>query len=225
MSTEVLQVPVKDASGADKGRLPFAPERLDCRVRHRLLKEAVVMYEANRRVGTHETKTRGQVAGSTKKLYRQKGTGRARAGTRKSPLRRGGGTVFGPHPRDYSYAIPRKQRQLALRSALLSKFRDGQVVVLDGLALEKPRTRSVAEALAALGVSGTCLIGTSGHDRNLVLSARNIPDVIVAPVEEFNARDVLRVRTIVLLRSAFDALSAEDGGGSAAGDASGGEEP
>src|SRR5262245_47744885 len=135
------------------------------------------MYQANRRVGTHETKTRGQVAGSTKKPWRQKGTGRARAGTRKSPLWRGGGIIFGPHPRDYSYAIPKAKRRLALRSALYSKFRDGEVVVVEGLKTEKPSTRYLAKLLKSLGVTGRCLIGLEALDHNLTLSARNLPGV------------------------------------------------
>jgi large subunit ribosomal protein L4 len=219
-SDDVLQVPLRGAEGEDKGSLSVTASLLDRRIRYPLLKEAIVMYEANKRVGTHETKTRGQLAGSNKKPWRQKGTGRARAGSRKSPLWRGGGTVFGPHPRDYSYAINRKQRRAAVRSALLAKFRDGQVVVLEGLAAEGPKTKPVARTLRALGVRGSCLIGTSKVDRNLVLAVRNIPDVMIAPLSEFNARDVLRVRSVVLLREAFDSLVSSSSG---AGEASAGE--
>jgi large subunit ribosomal protein L4 len=203
---ETLQVPLKGVGGEDKGTLPLSPSAIDIRVRHRLLKEAVLMYAANRRVGTHATKTRAYVAGSTKKPWKQKGTGRARAGTRKSPLWRGGGIVFGPHPRDYSYSIDRKQRRLAVRSALLSKFRDGQVLVVEGLRCDGPKTKTVREALRALGVSGSCLIGTPAMDRFLVMSARNLPGVLVSPVGEFNSLDVLKVRTVVLTREAFDLL-------------------
>lgn len=210
---EILQVPVKGVAGEDRGEVSVPAWRLDERVRRRLLKEAVVMYSANRRVGTHETKIRSEVSGSTKKLYRQKGTGHARAGSRKSPLRRGGGVVFGPHMRDYSYSIHRKQRRLALRSALLSKFRDGQVLVVEGLGAAEPKTRAVRKALDALGVEGTCLIGTKDVDKNLVLSVRNLPGVIIAPVRDFNALDVLKVRKVVLTRDAFDALTAEDPAG------------
>ncbi|MBI4603092.1 MAG: 50S ribosomal protein L4 [Planctomycetes bacterium] len=213
-SAAPLLVPVRGLAGEDKGQLPVPPERLDSQGRHPLLKEAVVMYEANRRVGTHATKTRSEVAGSTRKPWKQKGTGRARAGSRKSPLWRGGGIIFGPHPRDYSYAINRKQRRLALRAALHAKFRDGQVVVLDGLRLEAPKTKVVQAALKALGVQGSCLIGTGSSDRNLHLSARNIPGVSVSPLKDFNALEVLKARRIVLTREAFDELC---GGPGAAG--------
>lgn len=206
--SEALQVPLKGADGEEKGTLAVPVGQLDERVRYSLLKEAVVMYQANRRVGTHDTKTRSFVAGSTRKPWKQKGTGRARAGTKKSPLWRGGGIVFGPHPRDYSYAINKKQRKLAVRSALLSKFRDGQVVVLDGLRVEVVKTKPVQKALSALGIRGSCLIGTNGLDKKLALSARNIPGVIVSPVKEFNALDVLKSRTVLLTREAFDSLSA-----------------
>lgn len=166
------------------------------------------MYEANRRVGTHATKTRAEVAGSKKKPWRQKGTGRARAGSKKSPLWKGGGVVFGPQPRDYSYAIHRKQRQVAIRSALLSKFLDGQVVVVEDLDLDVPKTKKVHQILKAIGVEGKCLIGTDAHNKNLAMAARNIPGVLVSPVSEFNARDVVRMPSVVLTRKAFDSLVA-----------------
>src|SRR6185503_20046416 len=158
MSTaQQFTVPVRDAEGKEIEKLEVDGSKIDQRLRPRLLKEAVVMYQANRRVGTHETKTSGHVAGSTKKPWRQKGTGRARAGTRKSPLWRGGGIIFGPHPRDYSWSMPKSKRRLALRSALYSKFRDGEVVVVDGLKVEKPSTRYLAKLLKAVGAGGRCL--------------------------------------------------------------------
>ena len=208
---DAVQVPLKGTNGEDKGHLTLSLSVLDTRVRYGLLKEAAVMYEARKRVGTHSTKRRGEVAGSNRKPWRQKGTGRARAGSRKSPLWRGGGIIFGPHPRDYSYSLNRKQLRLAVRSALRSKFQDGEVLVLDGLKLEGPKTKPLAKALLAAGVEGACLIGTSGHDKTLVLSARNIPGVIVSPVSEFNALDVLRARRVVLTREAFDSLTASEG--------------
>lgn len=211
-AAETIQVPVKGVGGEDRGHVTVSVDRFDTRVRYPLLKEAAVMYLANKRVGTHATKTRGQIAGSNKKPWKQKGTGRARAGTRKSPLWRGGGTIFGPHPRDYSYAINRKQRRVALRSALFAKFRDGQVIVIDGLKADSPKTKPVAAALKALGVQGACLIGTSAQDKNLYLSARNIPGVLVSAVRDFNALDVLNARTVVLTRDGFDALLASSEG-------------
>jgi large subunit ribosomal protein L4 len=208
-AAETLEVPLRGVAGEDKGRLAVPRAGLDKRVRVSLLKEAAVMYQANKRVGTNETKTRSQVRGATRKLWKQKGTGRARIGSVRSPSTRGGGVIFGPHNRDYSYSINRKQRRLAVRSALYGKFLDGKVVVLEGLKVEAPKTKSVATALSAIGVHGGCLIGTHAHDRNLVLSARNLPGVLVSPLKEFNALDVLTARTIVLTREAFDALCAE----------------
>ena len=216
MSTAQFTVPVRDAEGKEIDQLEVDGSRIDQRVRPRLIKEAVVMYLANRRVGTHETKTRSWVSGSNKKPWRQKGTGRARAGTRKSPLWRGGGIIFGPHPRDYSFSIPKAKRRLALRSALFSKFRDGEVVVVDSLKVEKPRTGYLAKVLRSLGVTGRCLIGLGGLDHNLVLSARNLPGVCIAPVAEFNALEVLNAKTLVLTREALDALLRGRAGGAAA---------
>jgi large subunit ribosomal protein L4 len=210
-AASVLQVPLKDAQGEDQGHLTLDPGRIDRRIRRVLLKEAAVMYAANKRVGTHKVKTRAEVAGTTKKPWKQKGTGRARAGTKKSPLWRGGGVVFGPHPRDYSYQINRKQKRLALRSALLAKFLHGQVTVVDGLKVEAPKTKPVAGVLRALGIEGSCLIGTAGHDKNLVLSARNIPGVVVSALKDLNALQVLNARSVLLTREAFDALDSLPG--------------
>lgn len=216
----VLSVPQRSADGGELSRLEISSEVLDVRVRPPLLKEAVRMYQANRRQGTHDTKTRGEVTGSTRKLWRQKGTGRARAGSIKNPVWRGGGIVFGPHPRDYSYSINRKQRRLALRSALFSKFVDAEVVVVDGIELEAPRTRSVVQMLAALEIEGRVLIATDAIDRNLVLSVRNLPNVVCRVVADLNAEEVLVAGTVILTRRAFDLIAsgeawASHGNGSA----------
>ncbi len=203
---ETFSVPVRSAAGQETSTRSIAASDLDARVRYRLLKQAFVMYEANRRAGTHKVKSRGEIAGSGQKPWRQKGTGRARSGSRKSPIWRGGGTVFGPKPRDYSFAINRKQRRLALRSAIYDKFSAGNVFVLDGIELSGPSTKTVAAALKACGVKGRCLIGTKEYDRNLVLSARNIPGVEVAPISDWNARQVLLAATLVFLPDALGAL-------------------
>ena len=211
MSAKVFEIPVRDGEGKEVGRVQVDGALLDERVRPRLLKEAVVMYQANKRVGTHETKTRSFVAGSNKKPWRQKGTGRARAGTRKSPLWRGGGIIFGPHPRDYSSPIPRAKKIRAVRSALFSKFQDGEVVVVDSIKVEAPRTRYVAALLKSLGINGRCLIGTAELDRNLVLSVRNIPKVRISIVRDFNALDVLSAKTLLLTRDGLDSMLAKGG--------------
>jgi large subunit ribosomal protein L4 len=194
------------ASGAHLGALTIAADRIDSRVRPRLLKEAVVMYQANRRQGTHDTRTRAEVAYSTRKLWKQKGTGRARPGSRRNPVWVGGGIIFGPHPRDYSYAIHRQQRRVATRSALLSMFASRAVKVVDRIELESPRTRLVAQMLRNIGVEGRCLIGTAAHDPKLALAARNLPGVSVARFGDFNAESVLIAGTIVLTADAFRQL-------------------
>ncbi len=208
---QTFKVASRGPGGEDKGELSISSDRLDDRVRYRLLKQAVVMYQANKRVGTHETKTRSQVAGSGKKPWRQKGTGHARSGTRKSPLWRGGGAIFGPHPRDYSFSINKKQRRLALRSALFSKFNSGEVQVIEGLEFEKPATGKLAGVLASCGLEDQrVLIGTSSDDRDLVLSARNLKKVKVSAVSDFNTLDVLQADCILLARDAFDLLESGD---------------
>jgi len=160
----VFRIPRKASSGGSQGDVELDAAAIDSRVRPRLIKEALVMYAANRRVGTHSTKTRAEVAGSRRKMWRQKGTGRARAGHRTSPVWRGGGVAFGPRPRDYSYQINRKQRRLALRSAIFAKLESGEVMVVDDFRVEAPRTKTVAKLLEALGVEGRCLIGTAAID-------------------------------------------------------------
>lgn len=201
-----FEVAVQNAEGREVDRVTFSAERFDSHQRSKLLKEAIVMYQANRRSGTHDTKTRSEITGSNHKPWRQKGTGRARAGSRKSPLWRGGGTIFGPHPRDYSYRINKKQRRLALRSALFTKFRGGGVKVVEGLEVAVPRTRDLARILKNLGIKDRVLIGIESLDRNLWLSARNITGVTLLPVKDFNALEVLHAGTVLLTRAALTAL-------------------
>lgn len=214
MSENQIELAVVNAEGEKVQTVPLDLSVFDDRRRGRLLHDVVVMYQANQRVGTHETKTRGKVAGSTHKPWRQKGTGRARAGTRKSPLWRGGGVIFGPHPRDYSFQVNRKQRRRALRSAIFGKLRDGEVRVIDRISLDAPKTRQIARLLSSLQIQTPCLIGVSSHDKNIVLATRNIPDVSVKSVRDFNALDVLRARTLLLTREALDVLA--EGGSSPA---------
>ena len=172
-----------------------------------LLHDAVVMYAANRRLGTVQTKSRGMVKGSTKKLFRQKGTGRARAGNARTPVRRGGGHAFGKKLRDYSYRLPRKAVRTATKMALLSKFQDGQAVVLSDWKCDAPKTKHVAAALKSLGVGGSSvLIATHGVDQSVYKSARNISGVQVLPVSDLNAYTLLRHRSFVVTVSAMDSL-------------------
>lgn len=176
------------------------------RVLGRTLKDAVVMYEANARAGTHKAKTRGEVAGPNNKFWKQKHTGRARMGTKKSPIWRGGGVIFGPRPRDYSYQMPVKARRAALRNALYTKFADGEVSLADGWPSDKPSTKQAFAVLKTLGAERSTLVVTDQQDNNLYLSLRNVPLVDVRPVTDLNAHHVLLRRNLVLTPAALEAL-------------------
>ncbi len=160
--------------------------------------QALVSQRANARQGTASTKTRGNVSGSTKKLYRQKGTGNARAGSIKSPLRRGGGVVFGPHPRDYRQAMPKKMHRLALRCALSAKASDGALKILESLNLDVPKTKQMAAILDALKVDSSALVVTAEAQTNVVKSARNLPGVKTLPANLLNVLDLLSHQTLLM---------------------------
>ena len=202
----MISVPIRDMSGAEVGVYEFDPADLAAGVNKQLLHDVVVMYDANRRQGTVQTKSRGMVAGSTRKLFRQKGTGRARAGNARTPVRRGGGHAFGKKNRDFSYRMPRKSVRLATRMALLSKFQDDQAVVLSAWDVAEPKTKVVASAISSLGLAGSVLLVTNGIDRNVWKSARNIAGVQVLPVSDLNAHVLLRHRMVVLSSDAMDSV-------------------
>lgn len=174
-------------------------------VRPHLLYEVVRMQQANHRAGTHATKTRGAVRGGGAKPWRQKGTGRARAGSSRSPIWVGGATIFGPQPRDYSYRMPASARKAALCSALADKVRDGKVVVLDKLTLEQPKTKLLAQVLRDLEAPHV-LILTAEKDESLERAGRNLPHVKVLRVEGANVYDLLRYDRLILLQDAVEAL-------------------
>ena len=172
-----------------------------------VLRDAVVMYEANRRVGTVQTKERHFVSGSTKKLFKQKHTGNARQGDGKAPHFRGGGTCFGPHPRDYSYAMPKRALRKALAVALSRKMADGEVTVVQGMSFSKPSTKAYVKLIADTGAGHAPLLVTAGvAERNLLLSSRNIPGARVLPAAELNAHDVAACTRLLLEDGAWDAL-------------------
>lgn len=203
----MASLPIFDRTGREVGKYDLDPAQLAPRVNRQLLHDAVVMYQANLRQGSHRTKTRAEVAGSTKKLYRQKGTGNARAGSRRSGTRRGGGHIFALRPRDYGYRLPRKALQLATRMALASKLRDEQVVVIDDLKFESPHTKDMALVLKALKIDGNrVLVATADHDVNVYKSARNIEQVSVSPAADLNAYTVLAARRLLITRAALDAI-------------------
>ena len=172
----------------------------------RTLRLAVLQYEANRRQGSANTKTRAEIQGTTRKPWKQKHTGRARAGTKKSPIWRGGGTVFGPKPRSYRQEMPRRQLKAALNSALLGKVRDGEVALLGGLAIDAPSTKAVRGVLKSLDVSGSMLLVLRDTDTTVWKSFRNLPGVGVTRASDLNAYDVCRHRTVVFTDDAFEAV-------------------
>jgi len=167
-----------------------------------VVRQAMVRQQANARQGTVSTKTRGEVSGSTRKLYAQKHTGNARAGNIRSPLRRGGGIIFGPKPRNYRQAMPKKMRQLALRCVLSAKAGDGELMILEQLKLEEPRTKEMARILAALGVDSSALITTSEPEENIVKSARNLPGVKTIPASLLNVIDLLSYKMLLMTEAA-----------------------
>src|SRR5438876_12081324 len=167
-----IAVPVVDRTGADKGTVEIDPAEFGGKISRQLMHDVVLMYLANQRAGTHHTLRRGEVAGSTKKLFRQKGTGNARAGTKRTNKRRGGGTAKGPKPRDYEYHLPKKAVKAATRMAILSKFLDQEALVVDDLNLPEAKTKQMAGVFKALKLKGlTCLVGTAGRDDLLYKSA------------------------------------------------------
>jgi large subunit ribosomal protein L4 len=206
-----ISVPVYNKEGAKVGDVEVDPNDFGGEVNKQLLHDVVLMYLANQRAGTHSTLRRGEVAGSTKKLFRQKGTGNARVGPRRTNKRRGGGTAKGPKPRDYEYHLPKKAVRAATRMAVLSKFQDNEAIIVEDLTAGEVKTKPIATAFKAIKKTlnlkeTTILLGTAGYDNNLYLSARNIDGVEVRPVSEFNAYTVLRQKRLVLTRAALDAL-------------------
>ena len=172
------------------------------------VKEVIVAHRANARLGTHSTKTRGEVRGGGKKPWRQKGTGRARAGSNRSPLWVGGGVVFGPKPRDFSKKVSKKTRSLAFRKALSERLKAGDVVVLDDLKLSSPKTKEFIKVINALELKGTTLVVSTGDDKNLSLASRNVENVALTTSDSLNTYDVLRPDKLVFTKSAFEKVEA-----------------
>jgi len=199
-----MKIKVKSTKGADQGELEVRLPLIENGAGTQAVHDVVVAQMAARRMGTASTKTMGEVAGSGKKPWRQKGTGRARAGSFRSPLWRGGGVVFGPKPRDYSKKVNQKVRQLALRKALSERLKAGDVIVVDDLKLDAPKTKSVTAVLEALNVDGTTLMVSAAADRDLQLATRNIPYVWLTTSEQLNTYDVLRPDKLIFARSAFE---------------------
>jgi large subunit ribosomal protein L4 len=199
-----------DRKGKKVGTYNVEPTDFAPRINKQLLHDAVVMYQANTRQGSHQTKSRGMVSGSTKKMYRQKGTGNARAGSKRSGIRRGGGHIHRIHNRDYSFRLPRKALQTATRMALAAKVRDDELLVIDDLSLAAPRTKDMAAILKYLDCPKglKLLVTTAKSDANVYRSARNIDGVSVSPATDLNALTVLSSRRMLVTKGALDDLVA-----------------
>jgi len=210
----MIKLAVYNTDGQEVESLKVDEAVLGGSVRYSLLKQAVVMYHANKRVGTAATKSRSMVAGSDRKLFRQKGTGNARVGNIRTGKRKGGGVTFAKTPRDFSKSMPKKQRRLARDSAILAKLLSSDVVVVDGLNFDKPKTKDFAGILGNLKIDRSCLVTVSSENVNLYKSANNIPKVEVMPVSELNAGDICRHRKMLFTKEAFlDVLNREQTSG------------
>jgi large subunit ribosomal protein L4 len=201
----MVTLPVYDMAGNKVGDYEIDPASIAPKVSKQLLHDAVVMYLANSRQGSNKTKSRGEVSGSTKKMYKQKGTGNARMGAKRTPVRRGGGHANSRQPRSYYYRLPRKAVQGATRMAIAAKISAGSVVVLDRVSMDAPKTKVLAAAFKALGLEGvTKTLATASVDRNVYLSGRNIQGLTVSPVSDLNALSILRPRKLVVTKDALD---------------------
>jgi len=208
----MVKLPVYDLSGNKVDDYEIDPAAIAPKVNKQLLHDAVVMYLANKRQGSNKTKTRGEVSGSTKKKYCQKGNGNARMGAKRTPVRRGGGHANARQPRSYYYRLPRKAVQAATRMALAAKIGSESVMVIDRLAMEAPKTKALAGAFKALGLEGVSkTLATAAHDKNIYLSGRNIQGLTISPVSDLNALNILRPRKLVLTREAMDWIKSRAG--------------
>ena len=194
---------VYDMNGASVGEIELNDAVFGIEPNEAVLHQFVKMQLANKRTGLASTKTRGMIKGSTKKPWRQKGTGRARSGMRNSPVWRSGGTVFGPQPRDYGFKLPRKVRRLAMKSALSSKVQGGNIIVVSELSFEEPKTRKMMEVLDALNAGKKTLVVTADGSANVYKSARNIPGVKPMRADFMSVYDILNHETLLITRDAI----------------------
>jgi large subunit ribosomal protein L4 len=197
-----VEVPVYNLDGKVVDHIEVNEQVFGVPFNEAVVHQAMVRQQANARQGTASAKTRGEVSGSTRKLYAQKHTGHSRAGSIRSPLRRGGGIIFGPKPRSYRQAMPKKMRRLALRCVLSAKVRDEELIVLEKLELPEPKTKEMVRILMALGVDSSALIVTSELDENVVKSARNLPGIKIMPANLLNVVDILSFKMLLMTVSA-----------------------
>ena len=206
----MIDLAVYNKDGQEVENIKVDEAALGGSVRYPLLKQAIVMYHANKRIGTAANKSRSMVAGSSKKLFRQKGTGNARVGNIRTGKRVGGGVTFAKSTRDFSKQMPKKQKRLARDSAILAKLFSKNVVVIDGLSFEKPRTHDFVDILNNLKIDRSCLVAISSLDPNLYKSSQNIPRVAVIPVNELNAGEICRYSKMLFTKEAFLSILNKD---------------
>jgi large subunit ribosomal protein L4 len=197
-----VKVPVYDLTGKEVRQIEISDSVFGVPFNDAVVSQVMIGMQANLRQGTAFSKSRGDIVGSTKKLYRQKGTGYARAGSKKSPTRRGGGSAFGPKPRDYRQDIPKKLRRLAIRCVLSSKAGEGELKILDGFNFDEPKTKKMVDVLNALKIESTALIVTQSAEENVILSARNVPQVMTSPADIINVLDILNHKTLLMTEAA-----------------------
>jgi large subunit ribosomal protein L4 len=205
----MIKVPVFDNSGKPLESVSLSEERFGGKVRRELLRDTIIMHEANHRRGTASTKTRGEVKGGGRKPWKQKHTGRARAGDIRSPIWKGGGVVFGPRPRDYSFSIHRKAKKVALQSAILSKLIDNEVILIDKLALDSPSTKKLASLLKSLEIRESCLIVMQEFNEAVWKSCRNIYNVKLRVASDLNAYDVVKYKKLLIVKDVLENLRFE----------------
>ncbi len=202
----MAKLAVHDIKGKETGSVQLPDEIFTGKVNEAVIHQAVVMYLANKRQGNASTKTRGEVSGGGRKPWRQKGTGRARAGSSRSPLWHKGGVVFGPHPREYGYSISKKTRIAALRASLNAKFQANEILCIEDLKLANPKTKEVASILKSFKLRGKVLAMFDGASNNVTLASRNIPFLSLSCANDINAYDVLKNKTVLVTKSAIENL-------------------
>jgi large subunit ribosomal protein L4 len=205
----MIEVPVFDQDGQKVESLQVDESLLGGTVRPELLKQALVMYHANQRQGTVRTLARGEVEGSTRKIFRQKGTGNARMGSIRQPVRRGGGHAKQKRPKDWRLFMPKKARRLARNSAILSKLQTNDIIIVNEFKLPEAKTRHMARVYKALGIERSCLLALAGRDEQVVRSARNLERTTLTTVSQLNAWDILNKRTLLLTKAGFQELLAK----------------
>jgi len=203
----MAELAIYNTKGQSVGKVELDKKVFSGEVNEAILHQVIRMYEANQRQGTADTKTRSEVRGGGKKPWKQKGTGRARAGTSRSPLWRGGGKIFGPHPRDYSYSVPKSVKRLALIASLNAKVNDNDMIVLEDLKLEKPKTKEFAAMLGRIKAQQKPMIVLESKDQAVVRASRNIGNLLLRDYKALNAYEILKQKKVVITHKALEALT------------------